>query len=227
MSYWIESNDERFSLQLDNFSSKIGSYAVMFGFSAAEVAQMESDSAYFKWSLTVMKRFADTKKGWTGFKDNLRFGGANVTSNPFPPEVSIAPIPDEVAPGVQARFAIMANRIKASGNYTKAIGYALGIEDVVQNRQPVDNAHPPLRVGMNGGMVILQWKKGIYDGIVIEKDSGSGFVVLDKDFHPNFIDPTPIPPGSQSAVWRYRAMYLFKDNRVGQWSDVVAITVGD
>ena len=227
MSYWIESNDERFSLQLDSFSSKVGAYAVLFGLSAAEVEQIEKDSAYFKWSITITKRFADTKKSWTGFKENLRFGVPNVTSNPIPQPVTVEPIPDEVPLGIQSRFASMANRIKASSNYTKAIGYALGIEDVVQNRQPLDSAKPPLKVGMNGGNVILHWKKGIYDGIVIEKDSGNGFVVFDKDFQPSFTDPTAIPPGSQSAVWRYRAMYLFKDNRVGQWSDSVAITVGD
>jgi hypothetical protein len=53
-----------------------------------------------------------------------------------------------------------------------------------------------------------------------------GFVVFDKDTRPNFVDPTPLPEPGTSAVWKYRAMYLFNDNRVGDWSDVATITVG-
>ena len=62
---------------------------------------------------------------------------------------------------------------------------------------------------------------------MIEKDTSSGFVPFEKDFYPNFTDPTQIPRGNQSAVWKYRAMYLYKDAKVGIWSDVVSITVGD
>ena len=226
--YYLKKRDEEFSAQLDNFANKVGTYAGLFNLTPEEVEQSEKDSAYFAWSLLASKRYEDTKKGWTGFKNNLRRGVPNVTMNPIPGAVTINPIPEAVAPGVQFRFSTLVNRIKAHSNYTPAIGQVLGIENGSQSRTvPTENVQPALRVVMRGGMVNLDWKKGLYDGIVIEKDNGTGFVVFDKDMRPNFVDPTPLPSGNQSAVWRYRAMYLYGDTRVGNWSDVVSITVGN
>jgi hypothetical protein len=34
-----------------------------------------------------------------------------------------------------------------------------------------------------------------------------------------------MPPAGQSALWKYKAIYLQGDDRVGQWSDVVSIPV--
>lgn len=36
---------------------------------------------------------------------------------------------------------------------------------------------------------------------------------------------TPLPPKGVSEVWTYRVIYLRKNQRVGQWSDLVSITV--
>ena len=45
------------------------------------------------------------------------------------------------------------------------------------------------------------------------------------DMQPHFIDLSELPPPGKSAVWTYRIIYLLKDKRVGQWSDVVSVTV--
>jgi len=34
-----------------------------------------------------------------------------------------------------------------------------------------------------------------------------------------------MPPAGQSALWKYKVIYLQADQRVGQWSDVVSIPV--
>ena len=227
MNYYVATNDEEFSMQLDNFSNKIGGYAADFNLSTDDVDQSQKDSIYFAWAIRIIKRQDDTKKGWTGFKNNLRRNVPNVTTNKIPEPVDISPAPGEVPPGVQYRFTTLVNRIKAHNNYTKAIGQVLGIDDNSQNRVSIDDAQPRLRLAMNGGLVKVFWKKGPYEGIVIEKNTGAGFVVLDKDMHPSYTDTTPLPPANQSAVWKYRAMYLYKDAKVGLWSDVVSITVGD
>jgi len=40
---------------------------------------------------------------------------------------------------------------------------------------------------------------------------------------PHYIDATPI---TTLGHWKYRAIYLVSDERVGQWSDIASITVG-
>jgi len=225
--YFLQKNDEKFAVQLTNFSSKLPGYKDIFSISEAELAEAEADSVYFTWAVTSAKKITDYKKSWIGFKNILRLDTGNPELNPVPETSTITPIPDEVLPGIQSRFLIQAKRIKAHKNYTEAIGQNLGIEGTFSNRMPLENVQPILKAVMNGGRVNLQWKKSTYDAIIIEKDTGSGFVFLDKDLRPNFVDTTPLPAGNESAVWRYRAMYMFKDEKVGNWSDVVTITVGD
>lgn len=227
MDYWVVKNDELFSYQLDNFWNKIPAYQVMFNITNDELAQVDKDNAYFKWAITATIRYAETKKGWTGFKNDLRHGIPVVTNVAMPTAIDLEPIPSAVPAGIQYRFTTLVNRIKAHSNYTKAIGMVLGIEADSQNRIPIADAQPKLRAGMNGGFVNVYWRKGSYDGIVIEKDTGDGFVNFDKDMFPNYVDQTVIPRGNESAVWRYRAMYLFKDARIGVWSNPVSIIVGD
>ena len=119
----------------------------------------------------------------------------------------------------------MVNRIKAHQSYTTAIGQNLGIEISASQKIDLDNAKPVLKSVMRGGQVNLLWRKGKLGGILIEKDSGVGFVTLDKDFYPDFIDNSTMPAQGQSAIWNYRAIYLMNDEKVGMWSDIVTVTV--
>jgi hypothetical protein len=64
--------------------------------------------------------------------------------------------------------------------------------------------------------------KGKADSIRIEKDSGSGWQFLAIDSIPHYTDKTPI---TVPAIWKYRAMYILRDEPIGQWSDVASIGV--
>jgi hypothetical protein len=86
-----------------------------------------------------------------------------------------------------------------------------------------DTVQPILKCVLRGGQVNLTWKKGKFSGIQIEKDSGNGFVSHDKDFSPDYIDTTPVP--TSGATWKYRAIYLMNDTKVGLWSDIVTVSV--
>lgn len=226
MKYYVETNDEKFAMQLNNFATNIVIYAGLFGLTADDLSNANKDAAFFTWAIAGAKKYEDTKKGWTGFKSILRQGEPNLQNNDPPQTPNLEPVAATVSPGVQFRFTSLANRIKANPNYTYAIGQILGIEVTSRARVAFENVQPLLKLVMRGGRVNLDWKKGMYSGIVIEKDSGDGFVVFDKDTRPNFVDPTPLPEPGTSAVWKYRAMYLYNDDRVGDWSDVATITVG-
>ena len=43
------------------------------------------------------------------------------------------------------------------------------------------------------------------------------------DTVPHYTDTTPI---TTPATWKYRAIYLVDDERVGTWSDIMSVTVG-
>jgi hypothetical protein len=222
---YLESTDEKLSIQMINFSSKVGAVATTFGLTPAEVASILADAIYFSWAVVNYKKVETNKKDWTTFKSILKKPAINVTSNPAPVAPTLDVAPTAVAPGVVYRFTTVVNRIKAHPAYSTAIGQNLGIESLNSGTTNKDTAKPIIKAILRGGKVDLVWKKGKFSGIVIEKDSGAGYVMLDKDFQPDFTDATPLPAPGQSALWKYRASYLLKDNKVGVWSDEVSITV--
>ena len=222
---YLENTDEKLALQLDNFSSKIDGYASIFGITAPEVQSLTEDSDCFKWAVNSHLKIDTNKKDWTLFKNILKKGEENITSNPAPTAPKLDSEPKIVAPGVIYRFTTMVNRIKAHPNYTTSIGQNLGIEQTAPPPLNRDTAQPVLKAVLRGGKVNLLWKKGKYSGILIEKDSGNGFTTLDRDFVPDFIDNSVYPAQGQSAIWKYRASYLVADDKVGVWSDIVTITV--
>lgn len=225
MSNYLETNDEKFAVQIGNFGSKVGGYQVLFGLTASEVTGAQNDASFFQWIVTNVEKVDTYKRNWTSFKTIAKKGATNITNNTAPSAPVLDTMPTAVAPGIEFRFTTLVNRIKAHQNYTVAIGQNLGIEFSSIQKLDLDGAQPTLKVVLRGGKVNLDWKKGKFEGIFIEKDSGSGFVMLDKDLRPNFIDNSPLPAQGESVIWKYRAMYLFSDQQVGLWSGVVTATV--
>jgi hypothetical protein len=224
MNYLV-TNDEKFAIQIGNFGSKIGGYQVLFGLTANEVTGAQDDAAYYQWIVSNAEKVDTYKRNWTSFKTIARKGAANITNNTVPSAPVLDVMPTVVDPSIQFRFTTLVNRIKAHQNYTVGIGQNLGIEFSSSQKLDLDAAQPTLKVVLRAGKVNLDWKKGKFDGIIIEKDSGSGFIMLDKDLRPNFIDISPMPAQAESAIWKYRAMYLYSDEQVGLWSDIVTTTV--
>jgi hypothetical protein len=225
MGFYLEATDEKLAIQMTNFGSKIGGYATIFALTPAEVSSIQADAAFFSWSVGSWKRIDTYKQNWTSFKTILKKGEANVTVNTVPVAPVLETAPAVVAPGIVSRFTTVVNRIKAHQAYTTAIGANLGIEGSLTAKPNADVAQPTLKAVMRGGKVNLIWRKAGFSGIVIEKDSGAGFVVIDKDFSPDFIDNSPMPAAGESTVWKYRASYLLGDEKVGLMSDIVSISV--
>jgi hypothetical protein len=108
----------------------------------------------------------------------------------------------------------------------EAIGQDLGILGSNTPFKPQDGK-PTFKIEFSsGGHPNLVWKKGKFQGVEIHKSlDGVNFTRLDKDFSPDFIDKTDLPDAGKSAVWYYKMIYLYKDEIVGNWSDVASVTV--
>ena len=140
----------------------------------------------------------------------------------FPTAVPAVPL------GIEVRFRALVKAIKANASYNPAIGEALGIEGAVQAAPDFATLQPRLKLELTGGAVKVGWGwqgQGAHlDMTEIEVDRGSGYTLLTMDTTPDYLDTTPLP--TPAARWKYRAIYRVGDQRVGQWSDEVGITVG-
>jgi hypothetical protein len=69
--------------------------------------------------------------------------------------------------------------------------------------------------------VIIGWIKQGMDALElwVDRGDGKGFVFLDIDSIPDNTDTAAMPPAGQSALWKYKGIYIPADQRVGQWSE--------
>jgi hypothetical protein len=221
---YIKGDLVAFSQQLNNYSGKLSNYTTTLNLTADEIASSVADAAYLAWVVNGMVNAEDNHRQWTAFKDLMRYGPANLTTT-APIGVVLPAPPDTVAPDIQLRFSSQVARIKKHPNYTDAIGKELGIIAAHTPFNPQDGKPVIKVVFSSGGHPHLLWTKGKFQGIEIWKDKGTGFERLDKDFNPDFTDKAALPAEGASAIWKYKVIYLYKDEQVGSWSDEISVTV--
>jgi hypothetical protein len=112
-----------------------------------------------------------------------------------------------------------------NANYTQAMAQDLGIAAPANNFNP-GTGKPALTIDFNhGGHPVLHYTRGEFDGVEIWKDTGTGFTKLERVTQTTYTDNSTLPTAGQAAVWKYKLIFLYKDTVVGQYSDVVSITV--
>jgi hypothetical protein len=88
---------------------------------------------------------------------------------------------------------------------------------------------PDIKATINGNRVEIGWGwngnsafLGLYE-IEVDRNDNKGSTLLTYDSTPNYVDTAPFP--TAPTKWTYRAIYRVGDQRVGQWSKPVSVTV--
>ncbi|XZF14456.1 hypothetical protein ACTHGU_21950 [Chitinophagaceae bacterium MMS25-I14] len=224
--YYLPKGDAPRNLWLKNFAAKLPGYAVRYNIDNAEVIDIQHGSADFDYRINMVNQWKTYISKWVAYKDELRNGiAAGAVPSAAPTLPNLPGVQTVAAPGIFKRVASVVARIKAHGAYTESDGLDMGIIGVEHSIDYTTlKPEVSVRIG-SGGVPEIVWTKLSMDGIAIYKDSGSGFVFYDLDNHPHYQDKHPLPAGAQSAVWKYKIIYREDDVEVGQWSDVLTITV--
>ena len=223
---FVPNDDGSVAALLEKLTVGMDIHGLALGFSATEISALTADSTYFRFVLTQQHELRSVSQQWTAWKDSLRDGGDGtptvVPAFHSPPTT----LPTPVAPGVVGRMRAAARRVKASPNYSVAIGKALGIEGIEESTPDYNAAQPELTAELTGDRVRIAWARRAADAVELHVDrgDGKGFVFLAIDSMPYYFDTTPIP--TAPTVWRYKAMYRKHDERIGQWSSLVTVALG-
>jgi hypothetical protein len=86
-SYYLPSDDAGKAAWLNNLAAKLPSYQAALGLSAADVAGVTADAAFYAYSLACVAQVSAYSQQWTAYKNSARNGNAP-TLGPEP----IAPI---------------------------------------------------------------------------------------------------------------------------------------
>lgn len=225
MATFIDTTDEGFKTQLNTFCGKVDTHSTTLGLAAADVTSIKADNTFFGYVFDSLNVFKTFSQNMTAYKDLLRYGKNDDVLPAFPTIPTLPVAPAAVLANIQKRFARLIQDCVNSSNYTKSIGEDLGIEAPSTPFDP-NTGKPKFKIEFSsGGHPNLIWVKGKFQGVEIWKDTGTGWQKLDKDFSPDYIDKSQLPPAGRSEVWKYKMIYLFKDEVVGSWSDEVSTTV--
>jgi hypothetical protein len=222
-SRYMPKDDATKALWLNNFSATLPGYSTALGLSAADIASVAADAAFFNYVLNSQQQMLAHAQQWTAYKLSARNGpGASLGSAPVAPNLGSAP--PAVAPDIFGRATALVARIKTAPGYNDAIGQALQIIGA-EHTVDMNSMKPALTAGTNAGQVVVLWKKHEMDSLELWVDRGGGFAFLAIDTVPDYTDTQPFPASGQSAVWKYKGIYRVADERTGQWSDIVTIAV--
>ncbi len=224
----IKAKDLEFAAQMITFKNNIGDYAVL-GLTPAQISGQAADADYFNEAVCcqdIADKHAQQRTAW---KNIIRKGGdVPATGAPVAPTYpSAAPA---VAPGVEKRFRDLTGIVKSHPANNDAMNEALGIQGDQISPPDFNVFGPELAVRMLGGQPFIDWgwqgKSQFLDTIeiLVDRGDGQGFVMLTHDTTPGYLDTFPIP--ATAKKWTYKAIFRVGDQRVGQWSNEVSITVG-
>lgn len=211
---------------LDHLAATLPHYAELLEVSADAQAALKADADAFRHVLHAMNDMQAYAQHLTALKNNLRDGGTGNGDWPVPPTLP-QPVPSAVPPGIIPRLSGLVAHLKTHPKYTPAIGQDLWIVGVAQIIDP-STWKPILSIQNSAGHPIIAWTKAKASALEIWVDRGDdkGFAFLTINTQPNTNDPAPLPAPGTSAVWKYKAIYRYHDEQVGQWSDVISVTVG-
>ena len=209
---------------LEHAASTLPHYAALLEVTNEDLSSLQADAIAFRYTLKCLGDMQAYAHHWTEYKNILRDGGAATMGWPVPPMLT-EPTPATVNSGIIPRLSALVAHLKSHKNYTSAIGLALGLIGTTTVEDP--NTWKPILTAQNkAGHPIIGWTKGAAAAIEIwvDRGDGAGFVFLTINTEPNTSDNQPLP--ATSAIWKYKAIYRLHDEQVGQWSDVLSITVG-
>lgn len=222
-NYYLPKDESSRADLLEHLALRLPDYLGTLELTDVELDALRADALAYRHTLAATLAAQAHARQWTAFKKQQFDGKASPL--PYPDgAVAVDAVPD-VPAGIIPRLARLVARIKTARNYTEGIGHELGIIGSAR-RADTERAKPILKIALNAGRPVIRWTKSIADSLEIHRDRGDsqGFVLLTIAHTTRVPDPTPLPAGS--ANWQYKAIYRLKDERIGNWSDVVSIVVG-
>jgi len=222
---FVENGDAEFADQLKAHAQGMDLEGAGLGFIPAEIQVAHDDANFWDWLVLEQEIVQHYGQDFTKYKNLARDGGTEPLGA-LPPVPVYQNIPPMVDKGIEQRFRDRA--AKAKGNhavYNQSKGEILRIVAVKTPFDP-NVGKPRFRVVTVAGRPDLFFLKGGWDAVEIWKDiNAQGWQKKERWDNSPWSDPDPLPAPGQSAVWKYKMVYIFKNKQVATWSDEVIVTV--
>lgn len=187
---------------LKNYIVKIGTYGASLGMSAEEIAEQQ------RLAQLLIDEIANANAAEAARKKATEDKNAQKTS-------SLKSIRDNVS------------RIKTSPNCTDAINKDMQTGSSLVNFEPA-TYKAKLKLSVAGGRVIIAFIKAGVEGLNIytRMKGETEWKFLGHATRTPYTDPRPLAKAGVAEIREYMAMGEYKDQEIGQASDVASISFG-
>lgn len=223
---YIPLSDADKGIWLNNFSTKMAGYAATLGVTAAELSSLQKDNAAFQYIINTMESYRQYVLNLAGYKNMMKHATVNQHIGALPVMPTLPTAPPMVAEGIFDRVAKMVTRLKASVNYTDAIGADLGVV-ASSSSVNITTLQPNINIKIDVGKPHLKWTKGITDALDLYADhnDGQGFVYVGRLLRNEYLDITPMAATKVYDEWKYKGIFVIADIQVGLYSKVASVDV--
>jgi hypothetical protein len=184
-----------------NFKTQVAAVAGTFGLSSDEVAAIAANDA----ALTADVNEAETARNVAQQKSQSKRATRN---------------------RVEGEARSLARRFKTHPAYSESLGAQLGIEGP-EDSADLSQEQPTLQAQVGpGAQVTISCNKSVSDGVnIYSRRSGeSGFAFLARDTNSPYVDARP-KASNAPETREYQAVYVLRDEEIGQPSAVVSVTL--
>jgi hypothetical protein len=205
------------------FASALPSVATKYNVSAADVARVQQIADWYAFWVGVKDSLGTYRQGLTAYFASMTGKDTAAEAPEQPGFVQPTPPVADPPPGIEKWTRDLARHIKGNSQYSDADGAMLGIGPAVRAVRALDELKPNLIVlpGKNF-QVGVKFRKYGMDGLRLEYRGNddkwvSAGVLLAS---PGHIKITPSTPNQAEGI-QLRAIYMKRNDIVGNWSDIV------
>ena len=213
-----------------NIDSKIDAYAGKYSFlTAAYLSELHRMCGTFVEGFDKMVENRATAKQMTNWFDNIV--SSKQTNEPVPgaPVFQAFAMPAGATVGLEEQCRTFARLMKNQPNYDAADGIDLMIEREKVEELNINDAMPELKISdQPDNSLNFEWKKTGFDMLELQwrKEGDAIWQAADKSTEKVINFTPPDMEAGKPEKFEFRAIYLIKNKRVGQWSPVYTRTVG-
>ncbi len=199
-SRFIPSQDHDFLVWLDHFIVSLALEPAGYGLTEDDISALKAASDDFHSKIAKASETQAAAKQATTNKNDSRSSA-------------------------ESKIRGLVRQIKARQNYTEGQGASLGIEGR-EKTFDLSSSKPSLSgVDQTGGKVALSFTKYKSDGINIycQRESDADWVLLGRATVSPYVDTRPLLQTGKPELRRYAAIYMSKDQEIGQFGDDLVI----
>ena len=227
---WYPGDSATERLLYGNINAKIDAYATKYPVLSPDyLTEIHAMCNTFIEGYDKVEQNRATAKQMTNWFTNIVQSKQKDQPIPSAPNFLKFNIPSDATLGLERQCRAFARLMKSQSNYERADGLDLMIERPETDAPDLSNAAPELKLSVAMNTVKTEWKKAGFDALELQYRKADGeqmWQLADKSTEKIIeFDPPLTAPGAPEK-FEFRAVYILKNQRVGQWSAIYLVTVG-